>query len=111
MLTTVALKMLRDRYQNDRMILPRSCERNCCPGATHQEINQDLRQLLETVEEHSLFLQNLGRPVNQQDDFLVYPLTEKLTTETQKLRALSTPGTEQQAYDHLQKILDARPRK
>ena len=67
-----------------------------------QETAKDLRQLLETVEEHRLALENMGQPVNQQDVFLVYLITEKLPSE------LSTLGTEPQIYDDLKKFLDAR---
>ena len=73
-----------------------------------QEIAKDLRQLLETVEEHRLALENMGQPVNQQDVFLDYLITEKLPSETRKFWELSTPGTDLRTYDDLKKFLDAR---
>ena len=105
---TVALKMLRDRYQNNRMILRAHVNAIVVQKPLTQETAKDLRQLLETVEEHRLELENTGQPVNQQDVFLVYLITEKLPSETRKFWELSTPGTELQTYDDLKKFLDAR---
>ena len=105
---TVALKMLRDRYQNNRMILRSHVNAIAVQKPLTQETAKDLRQLLETVEEHRLALENMGQPVNQQDVFLVYLITEKLPAETRKFWELSTPGTEPQTYDDLKKFLDAR---
>ena len=105
---TVALKMLRDRYQNNRMILRSHVNAIAVQKPLTQETAKDLRQLLETVEEHLLALENMGQPVNQQDVFLVYLITEKLPAETRKFWELSTPGTEPQTYDDLKKFLDAR---
>ena len=45
------------------------------------ETAKDL-QLVETVEEHRLALENMSQPVDQQDIFLVYLVTEKLPADT-----------------------------
>ena len=100
--------MLRDRYQNNRMILRAHVHAIAVQKPLTQETAKDLRQLLETVEEHRLALENMGQPVNQQDVFLVYLITEKLPAKTRKFWELSTPGTEPQTYDDLKKFLDAR---
>ena len=39
------------------------------------ETAKDLRQLVETVEEHRLALEYMGQPVDQQDIYLVYLVT------------------------------------
>ena len=104
---TVALKMLRDRYQNNLIILRAHVNAIVVQKPLTQETAKDLRQLLETVEEHRLELENMGQPVNQQDVFLVYLITEKLPPETRKFWELSTPGTELQTYDDLKKFRDA----
>ena len=68
--------MLRDRYQNNRMILRAHVNANAVQKPLTQERAKDLRQLLETVEEHRLALENMGQPVNQQDVYLEYLNTE-----------------------------------
>ena len=103
---TVALKMLRDRYQNNRMILRAHVNAIFVQEPLTKETAKDFGQLLETVEEHRLALDNMGQPVNQQDVFLVQLITEKLPSE--KFCELSTPGTESQTYDNLKKFLDAK---
>ena len=105
---SVAMRMLRDRYQNERMILRAHVHAIATQKQLSNETAKDLRQLLETVEEHRLALENLGQPVDQQDVFLVYLITEKLPAETRKFWELSTPGTCPQTYNDLKKFLEAR---
>ena len=81
---TVALKMLRDRYQNNR-ILRSHVNAIAVQKPLTQETAKDLRQLLETVEEHRLALENMGQPVNQQDVFLVYLNRETASRNTKIL--------------------------
>ena len=90
--------MLRYRYQNNRIILRAHVNAIAVKKPLTQETDKDIRQLLETVEEHRIALENKGQPVNQQDVFLVYLITEKLPTEARKFWELSTPGTEPQAF-------------
>ena len=64
---TVAPKMLRERYQNNRMIL----RAHVNAIAVQKPLSQETaKKLLETEEEQSLPLENMGKPVNQQDVFL-----------------------------------------
>ena len=65
------MKMLRDRYQNNRMILRAHVHAISTQKQLTNETAKDLRQLVETVEEHRLALENMGQPVDQQDIFLV----------------------------------------
>ena len=104
----VAMKMLRDRYQNNRMILRAHVHAISTQKQLTNETAKDLRQLVETVEEHRLALENMGQPVHQQDIFLVYLVTEKLTADTRKFWELSTPGTGPQTYNDLKKFLETR---
>ena len=79
---TVALKILRDRYQNNRMILRANVHAISTRKDLTNEAAKDLRQLVETVE-HRLALENMGQPVDQQDIFLVNLGTEQLPTDTE----------------------------
>ena len=54
---TVALKMLRDRNQNNRMILHAHVNAIAVQNPLTQEKAKDLRQHLGTVEEHLLALE------------------------------------------------------
>ena len=104
---TVSLKMLPDRYRNNRMIVRALVNAIAVQKPLTQETAKDLRQILGTVEEHPLALENMGQPVNR-DVFLVYLITEKLPAEIRNFWELSTRGTEPQTYDDLKKFLDAR---
>ena len=104
----VALKMLRDRYQNNHMILRAHVHAISTQKQLTNETAKELHQLVETVEEHRLALENMGQPVDQQDIFLVYLVTEKLPADTTKFWELSTPGTDPQTYNDLKKFLEAR---
>ena len=57
-----------------------------------------LRNLIESMEEHWLGLENLGESVNSQDIFFVYLISENLPTETRKQWELSSKGKEPQKY-------------
>ena len=105
---SVAMKMLRDRYQNNRMILRAHVHAISTQKQLTNETAKDLRQLVETVEEHRLALENMGQPNDQQDIFLVYLVTEKLPADTRKFWELSTPGTDPQTYNDLKKFLETR---
>ena len=105
---TVALKMLRDRYQNSRMILRAHVNAIAVHKPSTEETAKDLRQLMETVDEHRLALENVRQPINQQDVFLVYLISEKLPVETRKCWELPTPGTEPKTYDDLKNFFDVR---
>ena len=81
---TVALKMVRDRYQNNRMIFRAHVNAIAVQKPLTQETAKDLRQLLETVDEHRLALENM-KPVIQQYVFHVYLIAEKMPAETRKI--------------------------
>ena len=104
----VALKMLRDRYQNNRMIFRAHVHAISTQKQLTNETAKDLRQLVENVEKHRLARENMGQPVNQQDIFLVYLVNEKLPADTRRFWELSTPGTDPQTYNVLKKFLEAR---
>ena len=58
--------------------------------------------------EHRLSLQILGEPVNNQDNFFVYLISEKLSTETRKQWELSSKGKEPQTYAELKFFSEER---
>ena len=72
------------------------------------ETAKDLRQLVETVGGHRLALENMGQPVEQQSIFLVYLVTKKFPADTRKFWELSTPGTDPQTYNDLEKLPETR---
>ena len=80
----VALKMLRDRYQNNGMILRANVHAISTQKQLTNETAEDLPQPVETMEEHRLALENMDQPVDQQDIILVYLVTEKLPADTRK---------------------------
>ena len=69
--------MLLDRYQNNCVILRAHVNAITFQQPLIQETAKDLRQLLRTVGEHRLSLENMGQPVNEQDHFLAYLITKK----------------------------------
>ena len=95
---TVALKMLRDRYQNHRMILRAYVHAISTQKHLTNKTAKDIRQLVETVEEHRLALENMGQPVDQQDVFQVFPQKNSLPTrgsfgDSQRLERILKPTT------------------
>ena len=100
--------MLRDHYQINCMILRALVHAIFTQNHLTNGTAKDLHQLVETVEEHLLALENMGKPVDQQDILVVYLLTEKLSANTRKFWELSTPGTHPQTYNDLKKFLEAR---
>ena len=58
------------------------------------------------MDEHHLVLQNLGEPVESQDIFFVYLISEKLPTETRKHWELSSKSKEPQKYAELRLFLE-----
>ena len=105
---TVGVKMFRGRYQNNRMILRTQVHAISTQKHLTNETAKDLRQLVETVEEQRLALENMGQPVHQQDIFPVYLVTEKLPADTRKFWELSTPGTDPHTNNDLKKFEEAR---
>ena len=100
--------MLRERYQNNHMLLRAHVNAIAVQKPFTKKTAKDLRKFLETKGKHRLAVEKMGQPVNQQDVFLVYLITEKLLAETWNFWELLTPGTEPQTYDDLKKFLDVR---
>ena len=69
---------------------------------------RDLRNLVEAMGEHRLALQILGEPVNNQDNFFVYLISENLPTETRKQWELYSKGKEPQTYAELRLFSEER---
>ena len=98
----IAIDILEIRYDNKRLILRSHLHEIFKQRSLTSENSKDLRTLMETTEENRLALLNRGQPVDQQDTFFVYLLTERLSIEARKGWKISTPRREPQRYDQLE---------
>ena len=69
---------------------------------------EDLRKLIEGVEEHRLSLLTLGLPVEHYDLFLNFLITERLDQETRRQWEIASPGTGIQDYVNLKAFIETR---
>ena len=79
-----ACDILRNRYDNKRLILRVHVHANVSQKPVTNANQKALRDLMETVEEHRLALSNSGQPVDNQDIFFLYIIAEKTPAETKK---------------------------
>ena len=68
----IALEVLRNQYDNERLILRAHVHEIISQRPVVKENYVELRKLTELFHEHRLALQNHGQPVQQQDLFFVY---------------------------------------
>ena len=104
----IAMNTLINRYENKRIIIRTHLHSIVSYRSLTTDNARDLRNLIEAMDEHRLALQNLGEPVNSQDIFFVYLISEKLPTETRKQWELSSKGKEPQRYAELRLFLEER---
>ena len=107
---STACDILRNRYDNKRLILRAHVHAIVSQKPETNENPKALRDLMETIEEHRLALSNLGQPVDDQDIFFVYLIAEKLPAETRKFWELSTPGRNPQSYLDMKNFMEERTR-
>ena len=60
--------------------------------------------------EHRSALSNLGQPVDDQDNFFMYLIAEKLPAETRKCWDLSSPGRNPQRYLDMKNFMEETTR-
>ena len=102
------MNTLINRYENKRIIISTYLHSIVSYRSLATDNKKDLRNLIEAKDEHRLALPNLREPINSQDIFFVYLISEKLPTETRKQRELSSKGKEPQRYAELRLFLDER---
>ena len=104
----VAKEILKNRYSNPRLISRAHVE--SIVNIPHQETEnaKTLELLIESVEEHRLALSDLGHNNEEQDQFLLYIVVEKLSTVTRQEWEIATPGADQQTFSQLKTFLHNR---
>ena len=78
----IAMNTLINRYENKRIIIRTYPHSIFSYRSLTTDNSKELRNLIEAMHEHRLALRNLGEPVNSQDIYFVYLISEKLPRET-----------------------------
>ena len=107
---SIALRLLRERYENKRCIVQAHLKAIWSQPVMKGESGIGLRKILETTNEHLRALQELGEPVEHWDSLLIFWLVEKLDPESKKQWQLSNPGTDVPKWEVLVRFLDTRSR-
>ena len=103
-----ALDVLKKRYNNPRMIARAHVQSIFDLPKMRNDNGNDLRKLIEGIEEHRLSLQTLGLPVEHYDLFLIFLVTERLDLETRRQWEIASPGTSLQTYEALKTFIETR---
>jgi len=90
----VAWRVLRERYDNKRVIVHTHIRAIMELPSMARENSSELRQIADGASKHIRALQALKRPTSQWDDILVYILSTKLDTATVREWQSSLIGTE-----------------
>ena len=106
----VALKILKERYDNKRMIIRSHLDAIVKFSPMQHESADQLRKLVTVFVENSLALTALGEDVDSADYIWVYLLAEKLDSETRRHWELHSPSDKRQTTDDLLKFLEERAR-
>ena len=69
---------------------------------------EDLRKLIEGIEEHRLSLQTLALPVEHYDPVFIFLVTERIDLETRRQWEIASPGTSLQTYEALKTFVETR---
>ena len=105
----VALKFLKERYDNKRMMIRSHLDAIVKFSPMQQESADQLRKLVTVFVENSLALTALGE-VDSADYIWVYLLAEKLDSETRRHWELHSPRDKWQTTGDLLKLLEERAR-
>ena len=106
----VALRILKERYDNKRMIIRSHLDAIVKFSPMQHESADQLRKLITVFMENSLALTALGEDVDAADYVWVYLLSEKLDSETRHQWELHSPSDKPQTADDLLKFLEERAR-
>ena len=88
-----ALGVLKKRYDNPRMISRTHVQSISDLLKLRNDNSKDLWKLIEVIEEHRLSLQTLGLPVEHNDFFISFHVTERLYVESQGQGDIASPRT------------------
>ncbi|XP_018403530.1 PREDICTED: uncharacterized protein LOC108780351 [Cyphomyrmex costatus] len=99
----VAWKLLRDRYDNKRVIVHTHIKAIMELPCSVKENSSELRQIADGASKHIRALQALKRPTSHWDDLLVHILSAKLDAVTLREWQTSLTGTD---LPNLQQFLD-----
>ncbi|KYN12196.1 hypothetical protein ALC57_15647, partial [Trachymyrmex cornetzi] len=99
----VAWKLLKDRYDNKRVIVHTHIKAIMELPSLTKENSIELRQVADSASKHIRALQALKRPTSQWDDLLVYILSAKLDAITLREWQSSLSGTD---LPNLKQLLD-----
>lgn len=79
-----ALKLLRERYENKRMLIHNHVRNLFEMSSVSRESHQNLRKLIDSVVRNLRALTSLGQPVDQWDTLIIYLISQKLDNHTRK---------------------------
>ena len=97
----IAMNTAINRYENKRIIIRTYPHSIFSYRSLTTDNAKELRNLIEAMYDHRLALRNLGEPVNSQDIYFVYLISEKLPRETKKQWELYSKVKEPQKYAEL----------
>lgn len=105
-----AWQLLIDRYNNNQELVT-SHLRVLTSFSQCRQNADDLRRLTNTTASTLLALRNLGRPVNEWSDWIVFHICEKIDKESRKLwRQQQSTREELPTWDELDRFLQSRVR-
>ena len=104
----IALKSLRDRYDNPRVIINSHVDVILKLKAIEKESTAELRKLLSSFDENLMAIGALRTDVTKSDFLLVKILAEKLDKESRRQWELEHPGTALQTLDQLRAFITTR---
>lgn len=104
----VAWNLLKDRYDNKRIIVKNHVRAIREIPTINKESYADLRKLLDTLQIHMRALKALERPVDSWDDLLIDLVTCKIDSSTNKEWESSLTTADPPKMDDMLKFLNRR---
>lgn len=96
---------LLNRYDNNRVVVYKHLHKMITQPATKND-SKTLKKLLDTTDQVLLALQNMGRPIDAWDDWIIITVTQKLNEDSRKdCERKIGDSTALPKWDQLKKIL------
>ena len=105
---TVALPLLKDRYDNKRVIIQTHVRDLMDLPTIGKESASELRKLIDTMNTHLRALKSLGQPTDSWDTLLIHSLTAKLDRVAHQEWERSLTGTEMPTMKEFTFFLEKR---
>ncbi|XP_029659435.1 uncharacterized protein LOC115233265 [Formica exsecta] len=105
-----AWKMLKERYDDDNLIIQKHIRVLFEQPVLHKENHVALRRMLDTVLKHVRALKAMKQPTDQWDDLLMYLVTSRLDQTTSKEWKTSIKKGDIPKFDQLTEFLAQRCR-